>query len=249
MRSSSRVRRWAGTHLSTSLAYLHDIDTVLLQHPDPTAPLVEQAITGWLASGRPVFLAFADGDPLRLPAPLLSLSEPRSASVELPMLELTRDRAPRGVFRPRIGLRVWRMTRRDLPAVDIGNPPDDTFLFAMRGFHGPERDARADGTFRWTGAEASLAVPAGAEVTLTLAGSRPEGVPPAEVSLLVDGRSAVERRTLTDEPEEIVVSIPPGSRPAELTIRSTVFNPRALGLQPPDARDLGAQLYRVDFGR
>ena len=238
----------AGTHLSTSLAYLHGIDTVLLQHPEPTAPLVEQAIAGWLASGRPVFLAFADGDPLRLPAPSLSLSEPRSASVELPMLEVTRDRAPRGVFRPRIALRIWRMTRRDVPAVDIGNPPDDTFLFAMRGFYGPERDARADGTFRWTGAEASLAVPAGADVTLTLAGARPEGVPPAQVSVLVDGRTGADSRTLTNDLEEIVVSVPPGSRPAVLTIRSSVFNPRALGLQPPDGRDLGVQLYRVDFG-
>ncbi|MCY4662029.1 MAG: hypothetical protein OXF93_19820 [Acidobacteria bacterium] len=238
----------AGTHLSTSLAYLHDIDTVLVQHPSPAAPLLEQAIAGWLASGRPVFLAFAAGDPLRFPAPSLTLSEPRPASIEFPMLEITRDRAPEAVYRPRIGLLVWRMTHRETPAVDIGNPPDDTFLFTMRGFHGPEQDTRADGTFRWTGAEASLAVPAGAEVTLTLASARPEGVPPAEVAVLVDGRPALESRILTEELEEIVVAAPPGSQPAELTIRSSVFNPLALGLEPPDGRDLGIQLYRVDFG-
>ena len=237
----------AGTHLSTSLAYLHDIDVVLVQHPEPSAPLLEQAIAGWLASGRPVFLAFAAGDPLRFPAPSLSLSDPRPASIELPMLEITRDRAPEAVYRPRIGMQVWRMARRETSAVDVGNPPDDTFLFTMRGFHGPERDTRADGTFRWTGAEASLAVPAGAEVTLTVASTRPEGVPPAEVAVLVDGRPAMESRTLTDVVEEIVVSVPTGSQPAELTIRSSVFNPRALGLQPPDGRDLGIQLYRVDF--
>ena len=238
----------AGTHLSTSLAYLHDIDTVLVQHPAPAAPLLEQAIVGWLASGRPVFLAFAAGDTLRFPAPSLTLAEPRPASIELPMLEISRNRAPEAVHRPRIGMQVWRMTPRDTPAVDIGNPPDDTFLFTMRGFHGPERDTRADGTFRWTGGEASLAVPAGAEVTLTVASTRPEGAPPAEVAVLVDGRPAMESRTLTAMLEEIVVSVPPGSQPTELTIRSSVFNPRALGLEPPDGRDLGIQLYRVDFG-
>jgi hypothetical protein len=143
---------------------------------------------------------------------------------------------------------VWRMTGRETPAVDVGNPPDDTFLFTMRGFHGPEADTRGDGTFRWTGGEASLMVPAGAEVTLTVASTRPEGAPPADVTLLVDGRPAMEPRTLTNELEEIVVSVPPGSQPVELTMRSSVFNPRALGLEPPDGRDLGIQLYRVDFG-
>ena len=238
----------AGTHLSTSLAYLHDIDAVLVQHPAPVARLLEQAIAGWLAGGRPVFLAYAAGDPLRFPAPSLTLSEPRPASIELPMLEITRDRAPEAVYRPRIGMQVWRMSLRETLAVDIGNPPDDTFLFTMRGFHGPERDTRADGTFRWTGSEASLAVPPGAEVTLTVASTRPEGAPQAEVSVLVDGRPAMESRTLTDVLEEIVVSVPPGSQPAELTIRSSVFNPGELGVQPPDGRDLGIQLYRVDFG-
>ena len=238
----------AGTHLSTSLAYLHDIDTVLVQRSDPRARPLQQAVLGWLASGRPVFLAYADGDRLRFPAPALALSEPQPASVELPLLEITRDRVPQGVFRPRFGMQVWRVTRRDAPAVDIGNPPDDTLFFTMRGFHEPERDARSDGTFRWTGAEASLAVPSDARITLTLAGARPDGVPPAEVAVLVDGRPAVDPRTLNNELEEIVVEVPPGPRTAELTIRSSVFNPRALGLEPPDTRDLGVQLYRVDFG-
>ena len=238
----------AGTHVATSLAYLHDLDTVLVQRSNPNAPLLEKAILGWLSSGRPVFLAFAEGDDLRLPAPYLALSEPRPASVELPMLEITRDRAPRAVYRPRIAMRLWRVTRRRTPAVDIGNPPDDTLLLTMRGFHGAEQDGRDDGTFRWTDAEATLAVPAGAEITLTVAGSRPDGVPPAEVSVLVDGRPAVDARVLGNDPEAIVLPVPPGSWPAELTIRSTVFNPRALGLEPPDTRDLGVQVYRVAFG-
>ena len=238
----------APTHIPTSLAYLHDVDAVVVQDRSPRAPLLEKAILGWLASGRPVLLAFAGGDNLRFPAPLLSLSELQPASIELPMLEVTRDRAPQTVFRPRIGIQIWRITRRETPAVDIGNPPDDVFFFVTRGFHEAERDTRSDGTFRWTGAEASLAVPAGAEVTLTLAGARPEGVAAAEVAVLVDGRPAVDARPVGNEPEEIVLSVPPGPRPAELTIRSTVFNPAALGLELPDARDLGVRLYRVDFG-
>ena len=45
----------AGTHLSTSLAYLHDIDTVLVQRPDPRAPAVAAGHPG-LAGQRPARL-------------------------------------------------------------------------------------------------------------------------------------------------------------------------------------------------
>ena len=96
--------------------------------------------------------------------------------------------------------------------------------------------------------EASLAVPPGAEVTLTVA-SNPAGRGSA-------GRGS--RCSSTGAPRwspgplptfwrRFVVSVPPGSQPAELTIRSSVFNPEELGVQPPDGRDLGIQLYRVDF--
>ena len=204
----------AGTHVATSLAYLHDLDAILVQEPNPHAPLLEKTILGWLASDRPVFLAFAAGDSLHVPAPSLSLSEPRAARLEFSMLEMTHDRAPQAVVRPRVGMQVWRIVRRDAPAVDVGNPPDDTLFLTMRGFHGPEPDQRADGTFRWTGPEASLAVPSGGEVTLTLAGARPDGVPPAEVSVLIDGEpvGTLEARVLTNE-KSSCPSRPERSRP------------------------------------
>ena len=52
---------------------------------------------------------------------------------------------------------------------------------------------------------------------------------------------------LANAPETVRVSVPHASGLVELMIESTVFNPQALGLVPPDTRDLGVQIYRVDF--
>ena len=47
----------AGTHIQTSLAYLHDVDAILVQERNPDDQVLRRVIGDWLAHGRAVFLA------------------------------------------------------------------------------------------------------------------------------------------------------------------------------------------------
>ena len=238
-----------GTHIPTTLGYLHDIDTVLVQDRNPPSQLMERSVQDWLASGRQVFFAFVNYDDFSFFAPGLTLGEVQNASVDVLMLERTLTRLPQAAVQSSVPLQVYRVSPHlaDRVAVDIGDPADDTF-FDLRGFHGAERGAQEpDATFRWTSRRASFTLPASADVTLTVAGGRPAGVAPADISVWVNGVLAAGPLVLANAPETVRVSVPHASGLVELMIESTVFNPQALGLVPPDTRDLGVQIYRVDF--
>ena len=106
----------AGTHVPTSLAYLHELDTVLVQRGPsggrrPSS--IAQAIHLWLARGRPVFLVFTDRDFLSFFAPEFSLVEIGHARIDLLMLERTRSRAPQAAVRGPIRLRVFQVRESD----------------------------------------------------------------------------------------------------------------------------------------
>ena len=242
----------AGSHVTTSLAYLHDVDSVLV----PGSPgggrrsaSIAKAIRFWLGRGRPVFFVFSDRDFFSVFAPELALAAVGRTQVDLLMLEQTRSRAPRAAVRPPIRLRVFRVLPGDAAraAVDVGDPTHDVF-FGLEGFHTAERDGRGDGTFRWSGARASLTIPAGVEVALTVAGGRPAGVPPAEIRVWMSGRLVAERRLPNDEPQAIVLGAPAAPAPIRLTIESTTFEPRAFDVSA-DSRELGVKLYRVTSRR
>ena len=147
-----------------------------------------------------------------------------------------------------IRLQLFQVTRTSGPArtaIDVGTPADD-LLYDLQGFHGPERDGDpARGTFRWTGPQAFLTLPGGEAVTLVVAGTRPPGTPPAEISVWI-GERLVGERVLGETPQTIQLALPEtgDTGPIDLTIQSTVFNPRSLGLSS-DPRDLGVRLYRV----
>ena len=237
----------AGTHIQTSLAYLHDVDAILVQERNPDDQVLRRVIGDWLAHGRAVFLALGPQE-FSFFAPDFVLEARDPAHIDLRVLEHTRTRAPQAVVSTPIQLQLFQVTRtrgRDQPDVDIGTPADD-LLYDLHGFHGPERDRDpARGTFRWTGPQASLTLPGGEAVTLVVAGPRPPGTPPAEISVRI-GEQLVGERVLGETPQAIRLALPetgaPG--PIDLTIQSTVFQPRSLGLSP-DPRDLGVRLYRV----
>ncbi len=238
----------AGTHVSTSLAYLHGLDAVLAPRGTGSnlrSASMAQAVHFWRANRRPVFFVFTDRDYFSFFAPEFSLAEFDRARIDLLMLEQTRSRAPRAVVRPPIRMRVFRVLRRETAraAVDVGNPLDDVF-FDLDGFHAAERDGQGDGTFRWSGERAALTIPGGVDVALTVAAGRPAGASPAEISVWMADRTVVERRILTDEPQVIRLGAAAASGPARLTIESTAFQPSALGISA-DPRVLGVKLYRV----
>ena len=105
--------------------------------------------------------------------------------------------------------------------------------------------------FRWTGPQASLTLPGGEAVTLVVAGTRPPGhTPRPRFSVWIGERLVGERvlgeRVLGETPQAVRLDLPEtgDTDPIDLTIQSTVFNPRSLGLSS-DPRDLGVRLYRV----
>ena len=237
----------AGTHIPTSLAYLHDVDTILVQERNPDDQVLRRVISGWLAHGRAVFVVVGQQE-FSFFAPDFTLAAVERAHIDLYTLERTRTRAPQAVVSTPIRLQPFQVTRTSGPArtaIDVGTPADD-LLYDLQGFHEPERDGDpARGTFRWTGPQASLTLPGGEAVTLVVAGTRPPGTPPAEISVWI-GERLVGERVLGETPQTIRLDRPEtgDTGPIDLTIQSTVFNPRSLGLSS-DPRDLGVRLYRV----
>ena len=153
----------AGTHIQTSLAYLHDVDAILVQERNPDDQVLRRVIRGWLARGRAVFVVVGQQE-FSFFAPDLALAAVERAHIDLRLLERTRTRVPQAVVPTPIPLQLFQVTRTSGPvrtAVDVGTPADD-LLYDLQGFHGPERDGDpAHGTLRWTGPQASLTLPGG----------------------------------------------------------------------------------------
>ena len=131
----------AGTHIATSLTYLHDVDAVLVQQANPDGGVLRRAIGDWLADGRPVFMLAGRYD-FSFFAPDLALAAIGATQVDLRLLEITRGRVPRAVVQLPIRMRFFRVTGtvgRDRLDVDVGTRAVD-LLYNLRGFHAPERE-------------------------------------------------------------------------------------------------------------
>ena len=114
----------AGTHIPTSLAYLHDVDTILVQQRNPDAEVLRRVIGDWLARGRPVFLVVGR-DEFSFLAADLELAAIGGTQVDHRALERTRGRVPQAVVRLPIPLRFFQVTgtiERDRLDVDVGTP-------------------------------------------------------------------------------------------------------------------------------
>lgn len=253
----------AGTHLATTLNYIHDVRTIVLR---PTPPdLLGGLIAGWIEGDRPVSV-ITGGQVLSFYAPHLSLVELHRKVLTVPVLERTRDRPPRRIVSEEAPLTVARLFPRAdaVTVIDIGNPADDMF-FQLFGFHGRESDPGPSGAaFRWTTASSRFMIPPARAVKLTLAGARPDGVPAAHVWVSVDGVLVLEDFEVPNEPTEILVDLPdrpdsplPGefrteaaspvsTAPRSLVLLSTAFRPAQAGT-PNDERSLGVRLYQVEL--
>ena len=195
----------ADTHIQTSLAYLHDVDAILVQERNPDGQVLRRVISGWLARGRAVFVVVGQQE-FSFFAPDFELAAVERAHIDLYTLERTRTRAPQAVVSTPIRLQPFQVTRTSGPArtaIDVGTPADD-LLYDLQGFHGPERDGDPDrGTFRWTGPQASLTLPRGGGRHARRRGHPPARHPPGR-DLGVDrgaaGRKAGARRDPTDDP-------------------------------------------------
>ena len=239
----------AGTHVHTSLNYLHGVDTVLVQQDEPGGVL-RDVVVDWLEAGRPVFVVVGRRG-FSLPAPELAAAEVGRASIDVRTLERTRGEVPRNLVDVSIGLRVLQVVREDASAagrvVDVGDLADD-LVAGLRGFHGAERDGDA-ASFRWSREAASIAVAGGDRVRLEVAGGRPAGMPPAEISVWAGPHRIAAGLAVGNGRQTITLDLPASERAGtELTIRSTAFRPVALDISP-DRRSLGVRVYRVEVLR
>jgi hypothetical protein len=236
----------AGTHVQTTLTYLHDVDAVLVQEDQP-GDVLRDVMLDWLARGRPVFVVVAQRG-FSLDAPELAVSEVRQATIDIRTLERTRNEVPRNLVDLSIGLRILQVSLGEgstaRMGVDVGNLVDD-LVSGLRGFHGAERDGNAE-SFRWSEEVASIGVPGGDRIRLVVAGGRPPEVELAEISVWAGPHRIVDGLVVGNAPETITLDLPESERSGsiELTIRSTAFRPRALGLSS-DFRNLGVRVYRV----
>lgn len=239
----------AGTHVQTSLTYLHGVDTMLVQQDEPRG-ILRDVMLEWLAAGRPVFVVVGQRG-FSVPAPELVLAEVRQTSIDLRTLERTRGRAPRDLVNVSVGLRILQASRRDASGgkvVDVGNLADD-LVAGLRGFHGAEQDSNAR-SFRWSEAEASVAIAGGDRVRIEVAGGRPPGMDPAEISVWAGAHRIADRLAVGEGLQAVTLDLPESERTGstELTIRSTAFRPSDLDLSP-DRRSLGVRVYRVEVLR
>lgn len=236
----------AGTHLATALTYLDDTDAIVVRSFYPSPGVLQRLSIDLLRRGRTVFLAL--GRDFHFAGPRLALQRRSDVELRLPVLETTVSRLPVQQVMLAADVAVFRVAQRpEQPRdyVDVGNRAEDT-LYRMSGFHGAERGTAFDGSFRWTDATAMIGIPSAAELELLIAGARPEGVPPAVVSVWIGDRRLVEDLALTDSPQVLRLTNPApadGGR-IDLRITSTVFVPARVRATT-DERRLGVRLYGV----
>ena len=85
----------AGTHIPTSLAYLHDVDTILVQERNPDGEVLRRVIGGWLARGRAVFVVVGQQE-FSFFAPDFALAAVERAHIDLYTLETHPHTGPAG---------------------------------------------------------------------------------------------------------------------------------------------------------
>ena len=194
----------AGTHIPTSLAYLHDVDTILVQARNPDGEVLRRVIGGWRARGRAVFVVVGQQE-FSFFAPDFALAAVERAHIDLYTLERTRTRAPQAVVSTPIRLQLFQVTRTIGPArtaIDVGTPADD-LLYTCRASMGPSAPgirpaARSGGPGRRRPSRCQEGRPSRSS---SRAPARP---PPPGRDLGVDrgaaGQRAGARRDPTDDP-------------------------------------------------
>ena len=116
----------APTHIPTSLAYLHDVDAILVQRRNADGRVLRRVIGDWLARGRPVFLVVGREE-FSFFAPDLALAAIGGTQIDLHTLETTRARVPRAAVRTPIPLRFFQVTgmivaeREELTETGLGS--------------------------------------------------------------------------------------------------------------------------------
>lgn len=255
----------AGMHLQLALQYENERTALLLpfslaQAIGPEAlqrnAAMEAYVHRQVASGRPVIALLDDQSLAGSLAIRFALEFAFAESIAFSMpIEVSDDVFPAATVRVGVNYVALRLREhRDVPVPSIVNVgrPDDDLAFLVEGFAAPEGDGfKLDGSFRWTLANARLALPWTRIVRIHYHSWRPTHAPTADLRVAIDG-VPVAFEDQTEENGDHVLKIPVPADFARsngrfvLSLESTPFSMERLGLSG-DARELGVPVFRIEL--
>ena len=148
-------------------------------------------------------------------------------------------------------LQSWAWQIFSTPAPDILDMGTGLELGYIRGWHLPEHTGEGV-SFRWSDEQATFCLARSAacpvRLHLRLAAGRPEGLPPPQVEVWLDGR-ILGRLTVEDGWRGYNVEVPAASPDAVLCfeLRSSTFRPHDYDPHLDDNRALGVMVERLEL--
>jgi hypothetical protein len=240
--------------LALPLADIYDRNVIVLasERPDKSlfATFLEWARTKYAR------VLFIGGGGTDLLSPSWGAVPVASDRFQIPEYDSPLDAYPRFVRQKEFDYSIYQLTPPDPEAanrpfdLDVGVEDD---LYVVRFFAKERTEGR---TFRWTKARAFVSITnvsaASREVVLWMSdGGRPPAVPPADVTVTLDGTALGTVRVTTGfKPYSLAIPAPlaqrldHAGRAIELALTTTVWKPEQV-LGTPDDRDLGVMVDRV----
>ncbi len=236
--------------LAAPLQYIYGKSTLQIsdQGAAESMPKCKRALElmeEWLAKKKRVFYITDGGD---IFTKTLDFTLVEQIKLETVVLERCRG-YPRQIERFNPLVKIFKVQlHKDAPdhnldqVVDIGQNP----FGLISGFHSAEVSQGI--SFRWTKAISELIIPwpggpVPVELTLRVNGGRPQGVPPAALSIFIDGQM-IKSLKLTNEFKEYRMVIPPVPEVDTrrvLRLETGPWSPKVSGISG-DSRELGAQI-------
>ena len=242
-----------GDQLGTPLAYLHAQPVMTLRQPDPDLAVLQERLQAWTTAGREVLMV-----PGRQPAyfalPGWSLELAGEFRLQYNSLEASYTDRPQEIVTHDASMEFYRLIPSSAEAgvelpyrIDVGRGDLGAIL---GGFYG--REIAGERTFRWTGPQAELQLPASAvaearTARLSLATFQP-GMDTVPVDLALNG-SPWTTIQVQQGYHTYTLSLPavkPAGDPVVLALRTPGWNPRALGISL-DNRDLGVAVDWIEL--
>jgi hypothetical protein len=242
-------------HITQPLAYLFHRQVFVLQRERPEATFLQGLLEAAGAQGKPMYLVLSSGTLDWHPQDMRF--EPLGDFVlQVPLTERSTQRVPQRVTPLIYRLDLYRLMPNQSPLTGGVSPPGTTvemgsgeYPYLRGGFYG--WDTMLDGTtFRWTNGAGRVALPRPAvqdwHLHLRVASGRPPQVPPARLSVLVNGVLVGERRLAygyTFETWDLAVpqDYVAATSEVEIELRSDTWMPQAIGYNE-DPRELGVMV-------
>ena len=256
--------------LATPLYFIYGKNTLQVsdQHSSRAIPKCRRAaelMSKWVEEGKDVYHITHRKRIFTEQLDFVPVGEMQFKKVKL---ERSKKHLPRQIRSSSLTVRVFKAEKIEM--ADIGGDDEyvvdigDSAFGLIGGFYSSDEYRSGAGErllmsdMRWTGPNAKVIIPwfgndKASKLTLKMSGGRPESIPAAEVTILVEGQ-IVGNMSLSKSFEEYELVIPSGrvktSTPnrAVMEINSSTWNPKSHGISE-DRRDLGIQIDWIKIGK